>query len=185
MKLYRRKDSNYWWVDLRRYGLGLRSTKIPLDKKPLAESYVIQYLAKNKLSPIKKKGTLQELVDRYLIHSESVKTGKVYIRDRDSIKLFLVDVPGNTSVYAVSREQIEQWMRNRVGKVSKASVNREYGTIRNMSVILPVMKSLLGCGSWTSLSPKPTTGKTKPSRRSGTRACTRTLPAPCITWRQR
>jgi len=129
MKLYKRPDSPFFWADLRRYGLGRRSTNIR-DKRT-AERYLIQFLAKNNI-PVKKQGNLLELTQRYLVWSESTKATKVHIGNSYTITLFLAYLSPDMSLFSVSQEHIEGFIMMRAKAVSKASVNREYAVIRHM-----------------------------------------------------
>ena len=128
MNLYRRRDSPYWWADLRRYGLGQVSTK--QADRDMAERATINYLAENHATLPQLAGTITELCNRYLAWSRTNHTDKVYIRNKHLLALFLAHCRAETHVGQITAGTIEDFKATR--RVRPATINRDLNTIRHL-----------------------------------------------------
>jgi len=133
MRFYKQPElSDYWYCDLRPYGLGRRSTGTS-DKKE-AMQRVSAWLAANGgvvKGAAKPSATLAGLIDRYLLWADTHKTYKSATRDSVILQQFLVCC-GDVAVSDLTPSHIEQFQLQRAKRVSPSCVNRDMSSVRHM-----------------------------------------------------
>lgn len=134
-KLFKRKNSLYWWIDYtykgkrRRYSLKVTDKATALKIKAKIEAEIALESHDIKLpSPVK----FPELVSEFLSWSRRNKKPSAHRRDKTSARI-LLDFFGSIDIKNITSQDIERFKEYRLSQgVLKQTINRDLSCLRKM-----------------------------------------------------
>ena len=135
MGVYRRTDSETYWMSARMDGVRLGKTRAVRQRKAAEEIYAawMVQLARERcmgIVQVKQQHTVAQLLAEYLAKVAPLKSMHSQRRDRMVLKRFTTRW-GTLRLDAVSSKLIEDYMAERMTTVTLASVSKELGILKS------------------------------------------------------
>ena len=129
------KKQGNWWIDFYHQGKRIRRKVGPSKKvAEMALADVQVKKAKKEFLGVcePKKILFKDFAEQYLEYSKANKAVSSYQRDRTIVNTHLVQAWGEIDLVRITPRLIEDYKVQRLGKVTPATFNREFNTIKNL-----------------------------------------------------